>query len=78
MPRFYWVTFVLSVAIGYLLKIYVDSHDATLFKFMALALIIIFINEKTSRGENMLRKNMTAVVLIILIATVYLLWRVGL
>ena len=54
MPQFYWFTFVGSVAMGWLLREYTISYNNNLLIWMAVLFIMIFINEKTALGEDII------------------------
>jgi len=54
MPQFYWFTFLGSLAMGWLLREYSISYDSSLLIWMAFLFILIFINEKTGAGEDVI------------------------
>lgn len=69
MPKFYWFTFIFSIILGWLLREYFIGFDRGLWKWMLGLLAMIYINEKTAAGEDLvsfLKKPSSVVVLIVI------------
>lgn len=54
MPQFYWFTFIGSALFGYLIREYMINFDNNLVLWMVVLLFLIYLNEKTAIGEDLI------------------------